>query len=161
MIYVAASSREIDRAKAIIKKLRDNGIAVTSTWPEQILNVGEANPADASTEQRALLAATCLREVADANIFWYLYPPKGVPTSGAHTEYGFALAAATIEYERTASTPRTHTIIVSGNTEGTIFPALVQEYQSDVTAFAHVLEVYRKLKISIVALTAKNVRLEL
>ena len=135
-VYVASASSEIERAEKWMAALREAGIEVTSSWPEVIRKVGEANPMSASREQRAVWAATDLSEVSDADVLWLLLP-EGGPTAGAYTEFGYAvLLGATAQQARrlgVADAP-IFWIIVSGE-EKSIFTALADHFADDEMAF--------------------------
>lgn len=90
--YVAGASSEIERVENVIKQLRDAGITITCTWPEEVRKVGHANPPEASHAQRGSWAKQDLREVDQANALLICLPGKGHSTSGAWTELGFAYA---------------------------------------------------------------------
>jgi hypothetical protein len=90
-IYVAASSQEMDRAEHWMIRLQEEGVHVTSTWIQSIRQVGVANPADATREQRAVWAQKDANEVLVANGLWLLMPAK--PTIGAWWEFGYAFRA--------------------------------------------------------------------
>lgn len=140
-IYVAAASSELERAKAIMKRLRDAGFTVTSTWVETITNVGDANPMHASQEDRAKWSMDDLNQVMDAQVLWLLIPPRGVSTDGANVELGFALAMqAMAQQARESGIPAPDRFVVSSGTERSIFTALTNHYSTDDEAFAAVLE---------------------
>ncbi len=136
-VYVAAASNEIERAELWMARLRQVGITVVSTWAENIRKVGAANPMNVTREQRAVWAKGCLSEVSDANVLWFLLPPKGVYTDGAPTEFGYALLFGAIAQEaRQAGVEGAPNfrIAVSG-TERSIFTSLALHYASDDAAF--------------------------
>jgi nucleoside 2-deoxyribosyltransferase len=89
-IYVAGSSKEIERARVWMAMLREAGWNVTSTWPEVIGDEGkgEANPKDASWEQWRHWAETDRDQVSDAHVLWLLSPRE--KSEGAFWEMGFA-----------------------------------------------------------------------
>lgn len=89
-VYVAGSSRELPRAKRVIAALRERGITVTHDWPAQIEAVGEANPVDASDEQRFTWAWDCLEALQDAECSLFLLPET--ETTGMWVELGYALS---------------------------------------------------------------------
>lgn len=128
-IYVAASSNEISRAKFWIQRLREHGFHVTSTWPEVVAEVGDANPRDAGDLHRALWAQTDLDQVAHSDVLWFLVGNS----KGAFVEYGYFHA------KRTNGEAR-H-LISSGDTKSSIFTALGREFSQDYDAFSWLLNV--------------------
>lgn len=149
MIYVAASSKEIDRAETMIRKLRENGISVSSTWPEQIRAVGDANPIDATRSQRARWSLICLTEVYKSDVLWLLYPTQ--PTAGAWVELGFALCCAFGGDPEELSKPYSDRRVLGGpkrvitsgiSSQRSIFPAIGVEYETDQIALDRLLGDY-------------------
>jgi nucleoside 2-deoxyribosyltransferase len=129
-VYLAGSTAtlaEIDRARTWRTALLAHGIVVTSTWVEKVAaaaNVG--NPRDKSPLQRCSIAATCLREVSSAGVFWGLVPPIDAPTRGKWIEAGYAHALG-------------RPLVFSGDTKQSVFCALGDEDESDEDAFRRVL----------------------
>jgi hypothetical protein len=123
-VYVAASSSQIDRAKDAMRTLAEAGHEVTSDWTRMIEDRGEANPADASFEERRDWAAEDVRGVAVCDVLWLLMPSDR-PSFGAGVEFGFALGDGAIR------------TVVSGLCEASIFTALADAcYDRDDLAFA-------------------------
>lgn len=127
-VYVAGSSAELLRAEGCMAKLREAGIEVTSTWPEVIRKVGEANPMGAPREARAAWARTDLVEVSASNFLWFLLPPT--PSFGAGVEFGYAVMlsqsfdmAEALGLEE----PPVYELLCSG-TETSIFTALAHNH---------------------------------
>jgi hypothetical protein len=89
-IYVAGSSRELDRATHVIKRLREFGVAVIHDWPSLIASVGEANPVSASQAIKRDWATDCLSAVTSAAAFLFLLP-RGDENKGAWVELGAAI----------------------------------------------------------------------
>jgi hypothetical protein len=155
-VYVAGSSGEIERAEKWMASLREAGIEVTSTWPEVIRKVGEANPMTASREDRMLWAAQDLSEVSNATVFWFLLP-EGQSTAGAYTEFGYALFLGATAREARAlgiGAPQFR-VVVSGK-ETSIFTALAEHFASDEEAFRSLtlfalLTVAPKVELSVFA----------
>ncbi|MGN6107072.1 MAG: hypothetical protein ACTHU0_18340 [Kofleriaceae bacterium] len=125
-VYVAASSGEIQRAKGWISRLVAAGVQVTSTWPETIAAVGDANPRDASPGQRLAWAVADLHQVASADLLWMMAPVKEAGR-GAYVELGFAHAQRKL-------------LVVSGCSWQSIFGALAREFETDEEAFAFIVE---------------------
>ena len=88
-VYVAASSKELERAENAIQALLDLGHSVAHDWPAMIRRVGSANPADASPELNAQWANEDLAELESSEVLWLLMPAEG--GFGAAVELGFAL----------------------------------------------------------------------
>ncbi len=122
-VYVAGASAEIERARTMISLLEAAGIHVTSTWPSIIDSVGDANPRDASRDDRRRLSSICLEQVREADLLWFLVPPKDRPSSGAWVETGCAI-------------DRGKLVIASGDTKQSIFPSLAIELDDDHAALA-------------------------
>lgn len=124
-VYVAASSAEMSRAVTWMERLKLAGIRVTSNWPALIAEVGDANPLDATQEQRFTWASRQRREVASADLLWLLMPVGG--SFGAMWELGCADGLGKIQ-------------VVSGEgIKRTIFTAFaVQSFDTDEDGFAFV-----------------------
>jgi nucleoside 2-deoxyribosyltransferase len=121
-IYVAASSDQLERAKAAIEALQANGHVVTHDWTIAVEEHGTANPRDATVEQRAAWATDDLTGVHDADILWLLMPGQG--GFGAAVELGYALAHG-------------RPIVVSGGDPmRSIFTAFATVYDRDDQALA-------------------------
>ncbi len=124
-IYLAGSSDpgQIVRVKHWSAHLAAAGWQVISTWIENIERVGAGSPRHASSRERRGWSATCLTEVRQCDAFWVLVPPPEVATAGAWVELGTAYESA-------------RTIVCSGDTRRSIFPALGHEEESDEDAFS-------------------------
>ncbi len=129
-VYVAASSTDTARAQEWVDRLGLAGINVVSTWLNTIASVGEANPREATKQQRAGWSAADLGELRACDLLWFLVPPADKPTRGAWLEVGFAEAAGKL-------------LVCSGDTKQSIFCALGDEYAHDVDAFAHICRLVR------------------
>ncbi len=128
-IYIAGSSAEMVRAASWHAKARADGFEVLSTWVEVIAKEGGiGNPRDASSFQRQSWAVTDFDQVAEADILWFLVPPKGAETRGAWAELGFAAANGIF-------------IFCSGDTKQSIFCALGAEHESDQAAYTAICRV--------------------
>lgn len=131
-VYIAASSRDIARAKRWRSALLEAGLTVVSTWIESIEAEGEANPRTASREQRSRWAGKCYAEVRSAHVLWLLTPPPDAPSCGAWCELGAAETGYAI-------------VICSGaGTDQSIFCALGEEYASDFHAFAAIVRAHEQ-----------------
>lgn len=127
-IYIAAASKEIERAERVRDQLRGHGFTITSTWMDQIRQIGEANPRDASHAQRHTWSLQCLYEVWKSDVLLFLVPPVGIDTAGAWGELIHAHNQKEIE------------ILCAGDTKRSIFCALGKEFASDNEAIAHLVE---------------------
>jgi len=89
-IYVAASSKELDRAKRVIAMVeRSEGLKITFDWTKDI---EQATVPDASLlmDARCISAGADLRGVWECDVLWLLMP--AVSSFGAATEHGYAIA---------------------------------------------------------------------
>lgn len=98
-------------------------LLIVRTWVASIERAGGANQRGDSQQHRRSLSSTCLIEVRQADAYWFLVPPLGIPTAGAWVELGTAYESA-------------RTIVCSGDTLRSIFPALGHEEERDEDAFA-------------------------
>lgn len=89
-VYVAASSHEIDRARAAMAIVRSIGGTVTFDWTESVEQLG-GNPILLSQAFRSGLAFGDLIAIDSADVVWLL-APIGEPSRGACCEWGYALA---------------------------------------------------------------------
>ncbi len=119
-VYVAASSKELGRAKTVMSMLRNAGHTVTHDWPAIIEARGMANPVDATEDERWDWAIDDLAGVAKADVLWLLVPAEN--GAGAFVELGYALA-------------RKKPVICSGPFLRSIFTAMAVCYDSDLAAF--------------------------
>lgn len=87
-LYVAGSSKELERASAAIDMARAMGWNVTVDWPAIIRDAGAAVP-DNWTQCEAV-AADDMEGVRNADALWFLNPDHC--STGAWTELGMALA---------------------------------------------------------------------
>lgn len=133
-VYIAASSSEIDRVLNWSAALRYAGVRVVSTWPETIALVGDANPRDATRQQRREWVRQDLAEVDNSRLVWFLVPPIDKPTRGAWVELGYNLGAWTWDSKGETR------LVCSGDTKQSIFCALGEEFASDEEAFAWIVE---------------------
>ena len=132
-VYVAASSAEIDRARAWVVALDALEIPVTSTWIDTIDLVGSGNPRDAHPSRRRGWSETDLDQVESADVFWFLVPPLDKPTRGAWVELGYALGC--LRFATGADRARRR-VFCSGDTAQSIFCAMGREFAADRDAFA-------------------------
>jgi nucleoside 2-deoxyribosyltransferase len=128
-VYVAAAATPdaITRVDAAIAALRADGFVVTSTWPEMIAAVGNANPRDASVAERRGWSTQDLDEIDEADALWFLVPDLPATTRGAWFEAGYAYSS------------HKH-IVFSGDTKQSIFCALGREFETDAAALIYLRE---------------------
>lgn len=107
-IYVCGGSSEMDVVAERMRQLREMGHIITCDWVEAIRAVGEANPRNASHEQRAAWGTEDLHGIEGADLVWVMLPVS--PSLGCAFEAGFAI--------RNGSA-----VIVSGDWRATIFSA--------------------------------------
>lgn len=123
-VYVSASSVDMDRATYWMERLKMAGISVVSTWAKVIAEQGgDANPREASNDQRRQWSNVDLGEIRACDLLWFLVPDKDKPTRGAWLEVGFADAVDKV-------------LVFSGDTKQSIFCSLGSEHESDIDAFA-------------------------
>jgi len=141
-VYVAGSSAEIERARAVMAKLRERGIHVSSTWPEIVAAEGGiANPRDASVEDKKKWALTDVQQAISSQVLWLLMP-QGPHSFGAAFEYGFFLALC----------PEDEAVhVVSGDHKRTIFTAFSLCFDNDDEALEKICEMFKDEIVAIVA----------
>jgi hypothetical protein len=140
-VYVGAASSELERAKRVMKLLRDKGIRVTSTWVETITNVGDANPMSAPLIDQQKWSQQDLNEVMDAQVLLLLLPPKGIETIGAYVEYGFALALQMLSEQMIATgAPVPPRVIVTAGRKRSIFFSMAEHSDTDEEAVEKLAE---------------------
>jgi hypothetical protein len=123
-VYVAASASpdEVPRVRAAIAQLRALGIRVTCTWPDIVAaNHGEANPRDASHEDRRAWSTQDLAEIDAAHVLWFLVPTPPATTRGGWWEASHAHATS-------------KHLIFSGDTLQSVFCSLGHEFTTDAAA---------------------------
>lgn len=111
-VYVAGSSREIERAERMIAEVRAiPGVEITFDWAAAIRQAGAAN--EGLTDEQAIEAShACIEGVLNADVFVALLPPSGVPADGlmyelatAHRACGMAIQTILVgPYERSIFT---------------------------------------------------------
>lgn len=131
-IYIAGSSRQIERAKAaaraLAKEFPGGEVTITHRWWDIVEKVGEANPVDAQFHERMCWAADDLKGVEDADVVWLLMPPKELPCIGAYWEAGYADALGI-------------DLVISGpDLERTIFTARGCCYDTDAAALDYITD---------------------
>jgi nucleoside 2-deoxyribosyltransferase len=112
-VYVAGSSRELERAERVIAEAQRRGFIVTQDWPAAVRAAGASNEG-LTHEQRTSAARECMRGVHTADAVVLLVPAAGVETIGAWFELGYAVSRGLRVF---ASTP-------AGREESTVFLAL-------------------------------------
>jgi hypothetical protein len=88
-VYVAASSREMPRARWAMDALRAAGVRITCDWVAAIEAAGAANEG-LTDEQRRRYASEDLYGLRLADVVWLLAPET--PSAGAWVELGYAMA---------------------------------------------------------------------
>lgn len=142
MIYIAASSAEIERAEKWNNAVRGEGITVTSVWTETIRRVqrergmkstGEAsNPAQATVADRRMWSMENVTQIRASDVLWLLVPPKESPSQGAYFEF----AVAWNERKLT---------VASGGDQRFVFTALAQILvEADEHAFEAIRLIYKR-----------------
>jgi nucleoside 2-deoxyribosyltransferase len=119
-VYVAASSKQMDRASQAMAQLRAAGHEVVHDWPAIIEARGVANPLDATQDERWDWAIDDLQGVKRADVLWLLVPNE--EGAGAFVELGYALALG-------------KPVIASGVYLRSIFTAMAACYDRDDQAF--------------------------
>jgi hypothetical protein len=119
-VYVAGSSKQLDRVKHWMDKLQAAGHTVTHDWPSLIEAVGSANPPDATRDECWDWAIDDLKGVRDAEVLWFLVPET--EGAGAWVELGYALA-------------RQIPVVCSGVWSRSIFTSMTTCYDRDDLAF--------------------------
>lgn len=89
-IYVAGASKELDRARRVMAMLREAGHEITCDWTEPVSKYGSI-PRTTGDAVRAI--DEDLLGIQDAEVFVFLHPAPGVPTTGAWFELGYAAAS--------------------------------------------------------------------
>lgn len=90
-VYVAASSSEMDRARAVFSAVNDDAtLSLAFDWIAQIESVGVAN-AGISLDDGARYAEPSVRAVKECDALVFLIPAKG-GSRGAWFELGIAVA---------------------------------------------------------------------
>ena len=84
-LYVAGSSRELDRARAVVATLSRH-FEIVSTWIAAVESAGAENPTDRATRLR------CLDELDRADTLLLLVPREENHSHGAFFELGYAVA---------------------------------------------------------------------
>jgi nucleoside 2-deoxyribosyltransferase len=91
-IYVAASSRELDRAERVMNELRKWGFEISHDWIPGVRDAMAAGIEEAKADDTFAFAAAFadLRGVADADVLVFLAPTA--TSKMAWAEFGYALA---------------------------------------------------------------------
>lgn len=120
--YVCAGSSEMPLARSVMASLRTMGHAITHDWVAEIERAGgNANPRDATEEQRRAWSYADLAGVERADVFWMLVPER--PSFGASFEFSFAV------FMQAPSAGRL--TIVSGDWRQSIFTSLASHRFDD------------------------------
>jgi hypothetical protein len=95
-VYVAGSSRELERAEAVIAALRSAGVHVTGDWVGHIRDcraAGVATDAELSDDEARAVALLDLDALDRACTLLLLAPAPEAPSCGAWVELGAAYLA--------------------------------------------------------------------
>lgn len=84
-IYVAGASKELDRARRVMARLRESGHEITEDWT---VPVAEKGAMPATKDARMAAADADIAGVYLADLFILLHPAPGVSTTGAWFELG-------------------------------------------------------------------------
>jgi hypothetical protein len=144
MIYVAASSAEIERAEKWMNALRGEGIAVTSVWPETIRRVQRerhmastheaSNPRQATVADRRTWALENVAQIHASEALWLLVPMPPNLSEGAYYE----LAVANERRKLTLASG-------GGDNQRMVFTALAQIlFDADELAFEAIKLIYKR-----------------
>lgn len=118
-VYVAGSSAELERARWAMSALDGYSIEVTHDWVSSVEEVGSANPAEATDDERLAWADDDLSGVYQADVLWLLMPKQG--SIGAYVELGLAIALGM-------------PIVISGDHERSIFTVFGERFEQDADA---------------------------
>lgn len=90
-VYIAASSREVERVQAAQRAVAERGWDLTLDWLSPMLENIAAGRLDSSLSdaEAAQYAVDDLMAIDSADVVWFLCP--GQPTKGAYVELGYAL----------------------------------------------------------------------
>lgn len=129
-VYVAGSSRELDRCVLNAAALVSAGIAITHKWWDAVIAArrsGWLSDADLAPAEQLRHALADIHGLQSADAVWVLWPFQPF-TGGMAVELGYALAVQ-------------KPVFVSGPTAATcIFTAMTQRFESDVLALRAVIE---------------------
>lgn len=83
-IYVAGSSKDIDRCERAVARCRAEGFTITEDWVRTMRTSAPDHLLDA--ERLTACAIADLRGVATADVVWLLAPPASKPSAGCWGE---------------------------------------------------------------------------
>jgi hypothetical protein len=98
-VFVAGSSRDLERAELAHFRLRRAGITVTSDWTSHVRaarNRGVMSDAELDDAERAEACASNRRCLAESTHFLLLAPSPDAPSRGAWVELGMALGSCVV-----------------------------------------------------------------
>lgn len=125
-VYVAGGSSEAELCASWMQRLRDAGHTIAVDWVANIRAVGDANPREASENDRYRWTEDDLDGASDADVFWLLVPEK--PSIGCWVELGWCSRVSGAQ------------IIVSGDWRKSIFTSLADaRYDTHDEAFAAIV----------------------
>lgn len=138
-VYVAGSSRDLERAERVIAALRAiPGVIVPVDWPAMMREHG---PDEGLTpEQRHRFALEDAVGAEQAYVLVLLRPTPETPTAGAWVEFGIAIGASRARF------PLGHVamVIIAGKGTACIFDALVSP-ESVVDTDDEAIEIVRRI----------------
>ena len=89
-VYIAASSKEFQRARSAMQAARDAGHEITHDWTQDLAAVGCAQGYNLPSDRRREIAERDLAAIRAADALWLLIPEGA--SAGAWSEWGFAWA---------------------------------------------------------------------
>ena len=142
-LYIAGSSKELDRAAAWIERAKLAGLTITFDWTVPIREKGSGN-ALPFLEKRGY-AAVDMRAIREADIFWFLAPIDHI-TFGGVWEFGFACGmdhahARVREPDPSGVVVHPMLLVLSGpKKDAHIFTTLADaHFENDEDAFEYIL----------------------
>lgn len=129
-VYLAGSSRELERVLYYAERLESVGLKITLKWWGHVQANGVGNDGLLEVQDQARFALGDLRAIREADIFWLLWSPQ---KTGADWEAGYAYALHS-RGEGISS------FVVSGKGSSTsIFSALAFRDESDAIGLVEVV----------------------
>jgi nucleoside 2-deoxyribosyltransferase len=119
IVYVAASSNELARAKGFAARLRMRGLTPSCDWIAVVHGAGEGNPDDYSVRRTAACEAVKAIDGADALALLVPHAPR--ISHGAFFELGYAEARGKL-------------CVCVGETKRSVFCSLYSEVESEEQA---------------------------
>lgn len=117
-IYVAGSSRDLPRARAMMDALRARGHEIAFDWVAHIDRSGGRSNRGLNIIERFDASTMCLDGVRHAEVVALLIPADDAPGKGAWVELGYAIA-------------RGMTVHAIGDVDSSIFTSFCQRWADD------------------------------